>query len=439
MPTEEKQHEGTWLQWPHKYEYGVNYRDSIEATWVAMTKALVPNEKVHIIAYNDSVQWRADSLLTKAGVSLTNVDFKLFPTNDVWVRDNGPIFVLDGSGNLEIEDWGFNGWGGKYNYTLDNPIPTEIATSISMPVVNLNSTMTIEGGAYELDGNGLFIACKSSILSQTAGSIRNPGMTQAQAETILKANLGIKKFIWLNGITGQDITDQHIDGFVHFANDSTIVTMKSSDLTYWLLSSADITTLLGATNVNNKAYKFVYVPLTKNNVVTTSGNNLGEKGSYANYYVANNVVLVPNYNDPNDVSANNIIQGLYPGRTVVGIDVRDLYQYGGMIHCVTQQQPYQITTEINNFASNEVELEQNSPNPFNNNTTITFILNKQSSVKLEIYNALGQKVKTLLNSDMDYGKHSITINSIDYKNGIYSYILTVNNSMKLSKKMVVLK
>lgn len=341
MPTEDDLHEGTWLQWPHHHEYGVTYRNRLDATWVAMTQALVPGEKVHIIAYNATEQTRITNLLNAAGVSLTNVDFKLLQTNDVWVRDNGPIFVRDTSETLQIEDWGFNGWGGKYGYTLCNPIPSSVAGSIGMPIINLNTTMTLEGGAVELDGNGVLLATRSSILSQSpANTVRNPGMTQAQAEVILAQYLGVSKFIWLNGVTGNDdITDMHIDGFAKFLNDSTLVTMNNTDLTYWLVPPADITTLYNASNINNQPYNLVYLPLTANDVVTTYGYDLGYKGSYVNYYVANTVVLVPNYNDPNDAIANNTIQGLYPERTVIGIDVRNLYENGGMVHCVTQQQP----------------------------------------------------------------------------------------------------
>jgi agmatine deiminase len=341
MPSEEQLHEGTWLQWPHQYEYGTTYRNRLDATWVAMTQALVQSEKVHIIAYNATEQSRITTLLTNGGVSLANVNFKLFPTNDVWARDNGPIFVKDSSGNLVIEDWGFNGWGGKFNFNHCNPIPTSIANAIVLPAVNLNSTMTIEGGSVAIDGRGVLMATRSSILSQSpANSVRNPGMTQAQAEAILRPYLGVTKFIWLNGVTGRDdITDMHIDGFAMFAKDSMIVTMNTADLNYWGVPAGDITTLYNATDSSNRPYHFVFVPLTQNNVITTYGENLGYKGSYVNYYVANSAILVPNYNDPNDAVANNIIQGLYPGKTVRGIDVRNLYKYGGMVHCVTQQQP----------------------------------------------------------------------------------------------------
>ena len=335
MPDETKPHEGTWLQWPHQYQYGTTYRNRLDATWVAMTKELVAGEKVHIIAYNATEKTRITKLLTTAGVALTKVDFKLFQTNDVWVRDNGPIFVKDAAGLMRIEDWGFNGWGNKAAYAKCNIIPASIGTAINMPVVNLNTAMKIEGGSFEIDGEGVFMATKSSILNAN----RNPNMTQAQAETILTQNLGVTKFLWLDGVAGSEITDMHIDGFARFANPTTIVTMNNADLTYWEVPQTDITKLYAAKKANGTPYKFVNLPLTKNNVVTAYGKKLGYKGSYVNFYTANNKVLVPFYNDPNDSVAKNLLQALYPTKTVVGVDVRNLYENGGMIHCVTQQQP----------------------------------------------------------------------------------------------------
>ncbi|MBV8325218.1 agmatine deiminase family protein [Chryseobacterium sp.] len=334
MPEESAPHEGTWLQWPHEYQYGVTYRNRLDPTWVAMTKELVQSEKVHIIAYDNTEKERIVELLNNAGVPLTNVNFKLYPTDDFWVRDNGPIYVKDKNGKLFIQDWGFNGWGNKAEYNNCNLIPSRISADTHIPKVDLNSVMINEGGSVEIDGNGVLMACKSSILNNN----RNPGMTQQQAEAIFTKNLGVTKFIWLEGKAGLDITDMHIDGFARFANSSTIITMSPDDLAYWQVPDADIDRLYNATGQNNSTYQFVKVPLTKKDVITTYGKNAG-KASYINYYITNNRVLVPNYNDPNDAVANQIIQRLYPDKKVVGIDCRNLFANGGMVHCVTQQQP----------------------------------------------------------------------------------------------------
>ena len=335
MPEESEAHEGTWLQWPHHYQYGLTYRNEIDPTWVAMTQALVTSEKVHIIAYNETEKTRIIALLTAANVSLTNIDFKIYQTDDVWVRDNGPIYVRDKNGNLVIEDWGFNGWGEKADFEKCDLIPAKIGTDQNRTVINLNNEMVNEGGAVEIDGNGTLLATKSAILNTN----RNPGLSQADAEAIFKTYLGVTNVIWLDGVAGLEITDMHIDGFARFGNATTIVTMNQANLLEWDVPQTDINKLYAAKNKNGTTYSFVYLPLTQNNVVKTDGTNLGYKGSYVNYYIANSKVLVPNYNDANDAVANQIIQNLYPTRIVVGIDVRNLYANGGMIHCVTQQQP----------------------------------------------------------------------------------------------------
>jgi len=343
MPEESDLHEGTWLQWPHHYQYGLAYRNGLDATWVAMTKELVSSENVHIIAYNQIEKDRIIALLTTANVSLTRVDFKLYETDDTWVRDSGPIYVRDTNGNLVIEDWGFNGWGNKTDDLSGlfiqsekcDQVPSRVAADQNRTKVDLNDEMIIEGGSLEIDGNGSLMACKSSILNNN----RNPGMTQAQAESLFKKYLGATNFIWLDGQAGLEITDQHIDGFARFGNSTTIVTMAQNDLLNFDVQQSDINKLYAATNRDGAPYTFLKVPLTQRNVRTTHGTNLGYKGSYVNYYIANTKVLVPNYDDPNDVVANAIIQTLYPNRTVVGIDVRNLYENGGMVHCVTQQQP----------------------------------------------------------------------------------------------------
>lgn len=335
MPEESEPHEGTWLQWPHHFQYGIDYRNSLDATWVTMAKELATSEKVHLIAYNQTEKDRIIELLNAQNIPMANMDFKIYKTDDVWVRDNGPIYVRDKNGSLVIQDWGFNGWGNKADYTNCNSVPAKIAADQGKTIVDLNSIMINEGGSVEIDGHGTLMACKSSILNDN----RNPEMTQTQAEEIFRKYLGVTNFIWLDGQAGLEITDQHIDGFARFGNADAIVTMEQNDLLDFDVKQSDIDKLYAAKNKNGVAYTFLKVPLTQNNVTTTNGTSLGCKGSYVNYYISNNKILVPNYNDPNDATANAIIQTLYPKRTVVGIDVRNLYRNGGMIHCVTQQQP----------------------------------------------------------------------------------------------------
>jgi len=349
MPGEGMQHEGTWLQWPHNFTYPPWHQDDNEPAFIEMVAALETGENVHIIVYDANEQTHVQQALTTASISLTNVDFYIHQNDDYWVRDNGPIFVYDANNDLTILDFGFNGWGGDAPYVLDDLIPALLASDLSLPIIDL-SAFVFEGGSIEIDGNGSVLLTRSSI---TAAD-RNPNLTESQIEDYMTTYLGLTNFIWLDGQFGGnlDITDMHIDGFAKFTDANTIITMSNTDLTYWGLSNQDITTLNAAADVNGTPYSFINLPLTQNDVTTSWGGNVQFKGSYVNYYVANYAVLVPIYNDPNDSTALGIIQGVYPNKTVVGIDCSNMFYEGGMVHCVTQQQPIDLNAtsiiEINN-------------------------------------------------------------------------------------------
>lgn len=335
MPAEDKEHEGTWLQWPHSYTYGKAYQNRIEEIWGKMTRYLSSGENVHIIAYNDKEKNRIEKLLEKENIDVRNIDFYIYENDDVWVRDNGPIFVYHEKNKLTILDWGFNGWGKREPYKKSDKIPSKISSDLGIRSINLNG-IVLEGGAMELDGKGTFLATKSSIINKN----RNKDLNQSEIEEYIRQYYGVEKFIWLDGVVGLEITDFHIDGFVKFYNQSKVITLDKEGLRDWGVSEKDIKVLLNLTNANQEKYDYIYLPLTKNNVKLKNGKNLGYKGSYLNFYIGNKAILVPNYNDSNDEIANEIIQKLYPDREVIGIDIRELYKDG--IHCVTQQQPIEL-------------------------------------------------------------------------------------------------
>jgi hypothetical protein len=245
--------------------------------------------------------------------------------------------------------------------------------------------MVLEGGAIEVDGLGTAMATKSSI----AHSSRNPNLSEQEIEEYLTTYMGISHLIWLEGVYGLEVTDMHIDGFVKFLDSQTIVTMSSDDLEYWGVPSDDITLIFEATNALGVEFDHILLPLTQSNVSNTFGDNLGYKGSYVNYYVANSVVLVPNYNDPNDAIANEILAELYPNKTVVGIDVRNLYENGGMIHCVTQQQPFSASFNGTHFTERFDDTKFILyPNPANDHIRI---MNHSKDIeRIELYNMMGQ-------------------------------------------------
>lgn len=324
MPSEEAKHEGTWLQWPHKYTYGQQIPNRYDQIWIDMTQALHTGEMVHIVAYDEIEKNRITQLLLNANVDMNQIDFLIKKTEDVWVRDNGPIFVRDENNDLKITNWEFNGWGQKADYFNDNQIPIHVSNANGISKVDVD--MVLEGGAIEVDGEGTFMATKSSILN----SNRNPGLTQAQAEIFFKHYLGVTNFIWLEGIAGLDITDMHIDGMARFVGNHTIATVSRADVEAFgeEVMIRDHNTLTSAKNANGESYNIVELPTSPNS-----------EGSYLNYYIGNEVVLVPNYNEATDSQANAIIQNLYPNRQVIGIIVSELWIDGGAIHCVTQQQP----------------------------------------------------------------------------------------------------
>ncbi len=195
--------------------------------------------------------------------------------------------------------------------------------------------MVMEGGALELDGKGTCISTLSCVNNKN----RTPNFTLKEIEAYLTTYYGATHFIWLKGEAGMDITDNHIDGMIKIYDDNTIIATSEFDANHPDFDEGyeDAITLLNAKNINGEPYDFVFLPETKNNIMKLQGEWI--KGSYMNFYVANKVVLVPNYEDENDNVANQILQELYPDREVIGIDVRNLFADGGMIHCVTQQQP----------------------------------------------------------------------------------------------------
>lgn len=433
MPGEDLPHEGTWLQWPHNNLYGPFYQGDVEPGWVTLTNALQTGEKVHIIAYDNAHQTHIVNTLNNAAVPLTNIDFYVFPTDDVWIRDNGPIFVYDQSDDLHILDWGFNGWGFDTPYSNCDAIPGSVANAINISRIDL-SAMVLEGGAIEHDGRGTVMATRSAVTH----SSRNPGLTESQIEDYLQTYLGMTKFIWLDGVYGQDITDQHIDGFVKFANDSTIVTMDSLDLDYWLVTGSEITAIYNARNVNNEAYQIVTVPLTQNNVVTTTGFNTGARGSYCNYYIGNKAVVVPVYNDPNDALALNIIQGLYPNRSVVGMNVQNLYEYGGMTHCVTQQQPIDLKTTSAPAPQNKgFQLFPAFPNPSQHETNFRFELAKGAKMSLRVSDALGNVVLKQDAKPYSAGRHTISLDLSGLPNGIYFCQFQLQSGPQQIQKLIL--
>lgn len=332
FPKEDQPHEGTWLTWPHPYTYGESYAQSIEPIWVEMVKALAPDEKVHIVAYDATYEHHIRQLLQKEQVKLSNVDFTLAKTDDVWTRDTGPMFVYNQEGELTVADFAFDGWGRKAPYKQDDRLPQLIAAEKGLLIVDI-ADFVLEGGSFELSGDGTLLATKSSVISKN----RNPKLSQKVAESYLEKYLGATHFIWLEGVTDEDITDAHIDGFARFYDEQTLLTVSQDDFydLYEGILASDYQTLAQAKNAAGQPYRLEELPLTAENVA-----GLDYRGSYLNFYLGNKSLLLPVYGDANDAYVIDKLQGLYPQKRIVPINVVALYRHGGMLHCVTQQQPY---------------------------------------------------------------------------------------------------
>jgi agmatine deiminase len=257
--------------------------------------------------------------------------------------------LVDEDGDLIISNWIFNGWANRFSFELDNQVPTRLGEELDLPV--LNPPLVIEGGAVEVNGKGTFMGTRSSILHPN----RNPGKTQEQVDEILSDFLGVNHFIWLTGAMGDEaqkfgnITDAHIDGSARFVNESTILynwTEDDADPRYNFVNR-HLDELNNATTQAGINPDLVPIPLPKGGVYRTTFFDSNRSrppqpttAIYANFYIANEIVLVPVYGNVEDERAKAIIAEHFPDRDVVGIETLGLIEDGGSIHCVTQQQPY---------------------------------------------------------------------------------------------------
>ena len=345
MPAEWEKHEGTWLQWPHNKEYQ-GHQLQYERMWLMMVDVLRRHENVHIIAVDERHREHIEYQLGYFKIGLENVDLCIIPNNDVWVRDNGPIYVVDERGELAATNWQFNGWGNRFPHELNDRVPAAIAALTSVPL--LNPPLVLEGGAVEVNGSGTLLATRSSIINPN----RNPSKSQEEIEAMLRQFLGVTHFIWLTGAGGKEIdkwggvTDSHIDGSARFTDETTVLynwTDDSSDPRYPMFAQLKHE-LEEAMTEAGECLTLIPLPVPRNGVYQISENKAWRKakltvGTYCNYYVANEVILVPVFGNVNDERAKAIIAEQFPDRKVIGIDAVGLVEEGGAIHCVTQQQP----------------------------------------------------------------------------------------------------
>ncbi len=321
MPAEWEPHEATWLAWPHERSDWPGKFAPIPWVYGEIVKRLGRVEKVRIIVEDAALEKSARRVLAKCAADMSAVEFFRWPTNRSWTRDYCPIFVRNDSGEIAITNWLFNGWAKYDNWREDNRIPHRVARRFK-GTQELDPAIVLEGGSIDVNGAGLLLTTEECLLSESV-QVRNPGLGRTDLERYFAEYLGIRQTIWLKqGIAGDD-THGHIDDVARFVDEKTIVTVVDPALEENLKI------------LKRSGLRVVTLPMPA--PVYFDGQRL--PASYANFYIANGLVLVPTFNDPNDRVALNTLAKLFPSREVTGIYCGDLVLGLGTLHCMTMQQP----------------------------------------------------------------------------------------------------
>ena len=344
MPAEWEPHQATWLTWPHDEAHWPGLYEKIPPIWARMVKELEIGEEVHIVTHDAVVEESARKEMRKAGVIGKNVHLHRIPSNFPWVRDHGPIVVKNEKGERIFLDWLFNAHGDQWKYDKDDKIPSQLASTLQFPVRKID--MVLEGGSIDVNGKGTLLTTENCLLNPN----RNPSFSKEKIEQHLKENLGVTHILWLKeGIQGDD-TSGHVDDLTRFVGPRTVVTVVQEDP-----NDPDFAPLqenLGRlkTMKDQDGNPLEIIPIAQPKPVYVSEHQptkakVTEKegfripASYANFYIANECVLLPVWNDPKDADAISTLQKCFPGRRIVPIDSRILTWGFGSFHCLTQQQP----------------------------------------------------------------------------------------------------
>ena len=332
MPAEWEPHEATWIAWPHERSDWPGKFDTIPWVYGEVVRRLSQVERVRILIQEEQVE-RARKVLRKAGANLAAVDFFSAPTDRSWTRDYCPIFVKNAAGQVAATDWRFNGWAKYPNHKSDEAAGALVARRSRLPVWRVN--MVLEGGSIDVNGAGTLLTTEECLLSEVQA--RNPGHSKEKIEHALGEYLGVRKVLWLkNGIAGDD-THGHVDDLARFVDAHTVVIGEEadpSDANYQPLRE-NIRLLSTMTDQNGQRLRVVSLPMPR----PLHFEDQRLPASYCNFYIANDVVLVPTFNDPNDRIALNILARLFPARNIIGIHSVDLVLGLGTLHCMTMQEP----------------------------------------------------------------------------------------------------
>lgn len=332
-PAEWEPQEAVWLSWPHRRDLWQGGLERMVDDFARLAALITEEAEVRINA-EATLHAAIETRLADRGVSR----FRLFdhPTDDVWCRDHGPVFTVRRDGLLQIADWRFNAWGGKFSpWDRDDAIPERIAIALRMP--HLASPAILEGGSIEGNGAGLVLTTESVQLNPN----RNPELTQADVEAELHHLLGTQKVFWLGGGIEGDDTDGHIDDMVRFVREDAVVAIEEADrhAPHYRRIAENNERLQDLRTVSGSRAEVVFLPMP-HPVVAEDWRLEQLPASYANFLIVNNMVIVPIFmQERTDDRALGILRECFPGKRVVGFDARRLVVEGGAVHCVTQQQP----------------------------------------------------------------------------------------------------
>ncbi len=338
MPAEWEPHDATWIAWPHHEPDWPGKLGAIPWVYAEIVRVLHTNERVEILCHDDTICAAATAVLTAHDVSPDGYRLHVVPTDRVWLRDSAPTCVWSDDGTVELVSWRFNGWAKYENYSLDEKVGAAVEKITGLPRVEVlrpdnGEPLVLEGGGIEADGAGRVLVTEEWLLSDI--QVRNPRMTRESYEAAFATYLGATETIWLGeGCVGDD-THGHIDDIARFAAPDVVLLAFEADAgdPNHGPSADNLQRLESASR--RRSFRIVKLPYPR--PVMMDGQRL--PASYANFYIANGIVLVPTFNDPNDRIALDIIAGEFPGREVVGIHSVDLVWGLGTIHCLTQQQP----------------------------------------------------------------------------------------------------
>ncbi len=336
MPAEWEPHAATWLTWPRPDGVSVLGKYfTVPPVLAKFIRQLIQVEAVHLNVWDIEMESWVRGLLTGQGVPLDRVHFHHFPAREPWCRDHGPSFLVCEHGGVReraVVDWAYNASGGRFlPFDLDDAIPQHIAAYQQLPLYS--ATLVLEGGAIDVNGCGSLLTTESCLLNPN----RNPLLRKRQIEQHLRDYLGVTEILWLgDGLAGDD-RDGHIDSVARFVDPTTIVAVTEPDPASpnHLVLEDNLCRLRALRTPGGEPFRIIPLPMP--GPVEHQGQPL--PASYANFYIANRLVIVPTYRDPNDPEALDVLRRVFPGRRVIGIDSTDLIWGLGSFHSLSQQEP----------------------------------------------------------------------------------------------------